>query len=179
RGVPLIPSSVVGAYRQIAIPMRVLLLLIILQAFNSLVRFYNPMLPLIGLMTYLLPLPSFVFAYQLVLRRGEAGIRQFIWGYLVFTLVALTTVFMEYAGYDWSVLGQVGRNLVIFDQYTGKMIKPNSGIFRASEIAAWHAATAGCFVLLLTTTWRKINFQGLLKATIVIALLVGIAVLTG
>ena len=178
RGVPLIPSSVFGAYRQIATPMKVLLLLIILQAFNSFVRFENPMLPLIGLVTYLLPLPSFIFAYQLVLRGGEARIRQFIWGYLVFILLALTTVYLEYAGFDWSVLGQVGGNLLIFDKYSGMVVKPNSGIFRASEIAAWHAATAACFVLLLAT-WRKINFQTLLTAMIVVTLLMGIAMLTG
>src|SRR5262249_28022318 len=178
RGVPLVPSSVVGAYRQIAIPMKVLLLLIILQAFNSLVRFYNPMLPLIGLMTYLLPLPSFVFAYQLVLRGGEACIRKFIWGYLVFTVLALTTVYIEYTGYDWPVLGQVVSHMLIFDENTGKIIRPNSGIYRASEIAAWHAATAGCFVLLLAT-WRKINSRALLKGMIFTALLVGIAMLTG
>ena len=74
------------------------------------------MLPLIGLLTYLLPLPSFIFAYQLALRGGEARIHQFIWGYLVFTLLALTTVYLEYAGYDWSVLGQVGGSLLIFDK---------------------------------------------------------------
>jgi hypothetical protein len=155
-----------------------LLLLIFLEAFNSLVRFYNPMLPLIGLMTYLLPLPSFIFAYQLVLRKGEAAIRQFIWGYLVFIGLALTTVYLEYAGYDWSVLGQVGGSLLIFDKSSGTIVKPSSGIFRASEIAAWHAATAACFVLLLAT-WRKINFRTLLIGMIVATLLLGIATLTG
>ena len=38
--------------------------------------------------------------------------------------------------------------------------------------------TCACFVLLLAT-WRKINFQTLLTAAIVVALLMGIAVLTG
>ena len=58
------------------------------------------------------------------------------------------------------------------------VVKPNSGIFRASEIAAWHAATAACFVLLLST-WRKVNFQTLLTGMIIVIFLVGIAVLTG
>jgi hypothetical protein len=178
RGVPLIPSSMLGAYRQIGAPMKVLLLLITLQAFNSLVRFENPMLPLIGLATYLLPLPSFVFAYQLVLRGGEARIRQFFLGYLVFTLPALITVYLQYVGFDWSVFGDIGVRLLIFDKYSGKLVWPNSGIFRASEIAAWHAATAACFVLLLST-WRKVNFQTLLTGMTIAILLVGIAVLTG
>jgi len=178
RGVPLGPVSLSGAYRQIAAPMKALLLLIILQAFNSLVRFENPMLPAIGLMTYLLPLPSFIFTYQLVLRGGEARIRQFMWCYLAFAGVALTTVYLQYVGFDWSVLGEVGSGLLIYDKSSGTAFKPSAGLFRASEIAAWHAATAACFVLLLST-WRKVNLQTLLTGTTIALLLVGIAMLTG
>jgi hypothetical protein len=79
-------------------------------------------------------------------------------------------------GYDWTVLGQVGGTFKVFER--GELIHSNSGTFRASEIAAWHAMTCGCFVLLLAMS-RKINFQTLLTATIVVTLLVGIAVLTG
>jgi hypothetical protein len=178
RGVPLTPSSMSGAYRQIGAPMKVLLLLITLQAFNSFVRFENLMLPLIGLITYLLPLPSFIFTYQLVLRGGEARIRQFIWGYLVFTVLALITVYLQYIGFDWSVLGEVGGSLLIFDKYSGMVVRPYSGTFRTSEIAAWHAATAACFVMLLST-WRKVNFRTMLTGMTIAILLVGIAVLTG
>jgi hypothetical protein len=178
RGVPLTPGGVVGRYRHVATPMAILLLLIILQAVNSFVRYGNPMLTLIGLVTYLVPLPSFIFAYQLALRGGEASIRQFIKSYLSLTLLALTTVYLQHAGYDWSILGQVGRHFLIFDEQTGAIIQPNSGVFRAAEIAAWHAATAACFVVLLAT-WRKINIQTLLMAIIGVTLLVGIAVLTG
>ena len=110
RGVPLTPNSIFGSYRQVTVPMWLLLLLIILQAFNSFIRFGNPMITLIGLLTYLLPLPSIVFAYQLVLRGGEARIHQFMKGYLLCIMLALTTVYLEYAGYDWPVLGQVGGN---------------------------------------------------------------------
>jgi hypothetical protein len=67
---------------------------------------------------------------------------------------------------------------LIFDEKTGAVVKPNSGSFRASEIAVWHAATAACFVLLLAT-WRKINIQTFLPAIIGVAFLVAIAVLTG
>src|SRR6516164_4766088 len=104
RGVPLTPRGVFGSFRQIAVPMSVLLLLIILEAFNSFIRFGNPMISLIGLLTYLLPLVSIAFAYQLILRGGEARIDQFIRVYLLCTIPALATVYLEYAGYDWPVL---------------------------------------------------------------------------
>src|SRR5262249_54156482 len=107
RGVPLTPGSVVGRDRHVAKPMTLCLLLIILEAFNSLLRFSNPMITLIGLLTYLLPLPSFIFAYQLVLRGGEARLRQFMWIYLSLISLALMTVYLEYAGYGSPVLGEV------------------------------------------------------------------------
>ena len=57
RGIPLTPNSIFRRYRQLAMPFSLLLLLIIVQAFNSYLRFGNPMIPLIGLLTYLLPFP--------------------------------------------------------------------------------------------------------------------------
>ena len=91
--------------------------------------------------------------------------------------LALTTVYLEYAGYDWPVFGQVGGNLIMYDKYVGVII-PHSGIFRASEIAAWHAMACACFIVLLMTL-RKINFSSLLIAMVTVGLLVGIGVLTG
>jgi hypothetical protein len=178
QGVSLAPSSIFGSDRRITTPMWLLLLLIIFEAFNSYAHFGNPMITLIGLLTYLLPLPSIVFAYQLVRYGGEARIHQFITGYLLCTMLVLTTVYLEYAGYDWPVLGSVGGALPIYDQYLDGIIIPHSGIFRAPEIAAWHAMTCACFVLLVVTV-RKFNFWTLLTAAIVVALLLGIGVLTG
>src|SRR5262249_22325624 len=57
RGVSLTPDSIFRSYRQVMTPILLLLLLIVLEAFNSFIRFGNPMVPLIGLLTYLLPVP--------------------------------------------------------------------------------------------------------------------------
>jgi hypothetical protein len=178
QGVPFTPSSMFGRERKIAVAMRLLLLLIVLEAINSFIRFGNPMVTLIGLLTYLLPLPSIVFAYQLVRRGGESRIYQFMKAYLLLTMLALTTVYLEYVGYHSPVLGQIeGNLLLIYEKNVGILI-PHSGIFRAPEIAAWHAMTCACFTLLLLTL-RKFNFWTLLIAAIVVTLLMGIAVLTG
>jgi hypothetical protein len=176
QGVPFTPSNIFGRDRKIAVPMWLLLVLIILEAFNSFARLGNPMIPLIGLLTYLLPLPSIIFAYQLVRRGGEARIYQFMTAYLLCTMLALTTVYLEFAGIHWSVFGQIGKGILIYTK-SGVVI-PHSGIFRAPEIAAWHAMTCACFVLLLFTL-RKFNFLSLLTAAILVTLLIGIAVLTG
>ena len=111
-------------------PFSLLLLLIIVQAFNSYLRFGNPMIPLIGLLTYVLPFLSIVFAYQLVFRQGEFRINQFMKWYIVCIMLALTTVYLEYSGYDWPVLGQVGAKLIIYDRSQVLILPSNSGIFR-------------------------------------------------
>ena len=178
RGVPLNPTDIFERNRRIVMLMWLLLLLIIVQAINSFAHFGNPMITLVGLLTYLLPLPSIVFAYQLVVRAGEARIHQFMRSYLVLIMLALTTVYLEYAGYDWPVFGQVGGNLLIYDKYLNGILVPHSGIFRASEIAAWHAMTCACFIMLLVTL-RRINFWTLSTAAILVALLLGIGILTG
>ena len=178
QGVPLTPSSIFGRDRKIAVPMWLLLLLIIFEAFNSYSHFGNPMITLTGLLTYLLPLPSIIFAYQLVRLGGEARIHQFMTAYVLCTMLALTTVYLEYVGYNWPMLGQVGGNLLIYNKNFGGVLVPHSGIFRASEIAAWHSITCACFALLLVTL-RKFNFLTLLTAAIVVALLIGIGILTG
>ena len=177
RGVSMSPYKVFGGYPRLARPMWILLLLIILEAFNSYARFGNPVISLIGLLTYLLPLPAIVFAYQLVVREGSTPVYQFMTAYVVCTVLALTTVYLEYAGYDWPVFGQVGGNMIMYDKTVGVII-PHSGIFRASEIAAWHAMACACFIVLLMTL-RKINFSSLLIAMVTVGLLVGIGVLTG
>ena len=96
-------------------PFSILLLLVIVQAFNSYLRFGNAMIPLIGLLTYVLPFFSIVFAYQLVFHQGEVRIYQFMKWYIVCIMLALTTVYLEFSGYTWPVLGQVGEKLVIYD----------------------------------------------------------------
>ena len=177
RGVSMSPYKVFGDNPRLARPMWILLLLIILEALNSYARFGNPVISLIGLLTYLLPLPAIVFAYQVVVREGLTPVYQFMKAYVVCTGLALTTVYLEYAGYDWPVFGQVGGNMIMYDKYVGVII-PHSGIFRASEIAAWHAMACACFIVLLMTL-RKINFSSLLIAMVTVGLLVGIGVLTG
>jgi hypothetical protein len=147
------------------------------EALNSLQNFGNLMLPAIGLATYLLPLPAIMFGYQLACRAGAASILRFMSTYLFCVMLALTTVYLEYAGFDWEVLGQVGGGLPLYDETFGKLVS-YAGIFRASEIAAWHAMTCACFALMLLT-YRKINVQTLVTAAVIIAVVMGVGVLTG
>src|SRR6516165_543685 len=77
RGVSLSPKSLFKRHSHLARPILFLLVLIVVQAFNSYLRFENPFITLTGLLTYLLPLPSIICAYQLICRQGEFRINQF------------------------------------------------------------------------------------------------------
>jgi len=178
RGVSLGPNSIVSRHWQFAIPSSLLVLLIIVQAFNSYFRFNNPTMVLIGLLTYVMPLLSIVLAYQLVSRQGEFRIIQFMKWYIVCISLTLTTVYLEFSGYQLPVLGQVGPKFIVYDKFIGAALMSSSGLFRASEIAAWHSMTAACFVVLLMFL-RRTNFTRLLTAAIVVALLIGVGILTG
>jgi hypothetical protein len=159
-------------------PFSLLAFIIIMEAVNSFVRFENPMITGLGLLTYVLSFLSVSFAYQLASHQGEFRIAQFIKWYVISVTLTLTTVYLEFSGYDWSVLGQVGPKLIIFDQTTGVILPSTSGLFRAGEVAAWHAMTAACFVILMVSL-RRITFKRLLTAVVIAALLMAIGTLTG
>jgi len=178
RGVPLSPNNIFRRYSRLTSPFFILLLLIIVQAFNSYLRFGNLMLTSMGVLTYLLPLPAIVCIYQLVSRQGVFRMNQFMKWYVVAAFLALTTVYLEYSGYDWPVLGTVGPQLIIFDHYTGRIMFTFAGIFRAPEIAAWHAMAAASLFMLINFS-RTITFRRVLTVAIVTALLVGLGILTG
>ena len=59
-------------------------------------------------------------------------------------LIMAPSIVMEYAGLDWQVLGDVGEGFRMHEK--GVLLTAHSGFFRASEIAAWHAATSVCFL---------------------------------
>jgi hypothetical protein len=175
--VPMTPNSMYAWQRGLALPVLLTVLLIILQAYHSYVNFGNVMLPMIGLLTYLAPLPAIVFGYQLAVRGGPPRIKQFFKVYLVCTVVALVSVYLEYSGVGWSILGEVGRGQILHERGVA-VVRAIAGTFRASEIAAWHAATCACLCLLLASE-RKLNLQTVLGAAGIILFVLGAGLLTG
>ena len=95
QGVLLSPRIIFRRYRHFAKPFSFFLLLIVAEAVNSFLRFGNPMITLIGLLTYGLPLPAIICAYQLAARQGQLRMNQFIKWYIVCIGLALTTDYFE------------------------------------------------------------------------------------
>jgi hypothetical protein len=175
-GKRLTPNVIQGWKSQMGKPFSLFLVLVGLQAMHSLARFGIPQMTVIGLMVYLAPIPAIVFAYQFALRRGLAGIRTWMWSYVLIAGAALSGVYLEYLGFGWKALGEVGQGLVIYD--VGTVLKAFSGFFRTSEIAAWHTAAVSCFLFVLLIG-RRITLPRLLLAVALIALLASLGVLTG
>src|ERR1700739_2178127 len=74
RGVSLGLGNIYRIDRSMTRSILLMLILIMCEALNSLQNFGNLMLPAIGLVTYLLPLPAILFGYQLACHAGAVSI---------------------------------------------------------------------------------------------------------
>jgi len=176
RGVPL-KLNIVPRWRQeLHTPTMLFLFVLGCQALIALVRYGNLMLPAIGMLFYLSPGLALIMGYHFAVRNGVRGLEKWMRFYLVLSIITLTSVYLQYAGLAWPVLGEVGEGVKIYDM--GTILTAHSGFFRASEIAAWHAATAACFLLLIGTE-ERITLGRVVVATLIVAFLISIGVLTG
>jgi len=152
--------------------------IVLLQALHALVRWGNPLLPVLGLIFYFGPLVALLVAIGYA--RNERMIKKFMITYVVIMVPAALTVFLSlWYSDNWPVLREigsfVGRQLIIYDQ--GTALDSHPGIFRVGEIAAWHAATAASFLLILAIQNKSVAFR--VFVGIVIVFLIGAIILTG
>jgi hypothetical protein len=174
--VPLGPSVIHGWQRNLKAPFALFIAVVLAQALHSYVRFRSPVVPGIGLLVWLAPIPAVVLAYQFAVRRGLAGVRRWMTVYVVAALIALTGVYLEYSGIQSRLLGEIGEGQILYD--LGTALKAHSGFFRASEIAAWHTAAVACFVFTLSLGKRPTLIR-IASALALIAVLVSLGILTG
>lgn len=174
--VPLRPSSIRGWEPQVGTQFSLFVIVVLLQAVHSFVRFGSVAMTGIGLLSYFAALPAIVFAYQYAVRFDITGITRWMWFYVFAASVALFGVYLEYIEVDWAALGEVGEGLIIYD--VSMALKAYSGFFRSSEIAAWHTGTIACFVFLLLVGQRR-SFPRLILAAGLVLFLIGIGALTG
>jgi hypothetical protein len=174
--VPLGPSVIHGWSRNLKTPFSLFVALVIAQAMHSYVSYGSVVVPGIGLLVWLAPIPAVVLAYQFAVRRGLQGVRQWMAIYVCLALVALSGVYFEYSGVDWQTLGEIGEGQLIYD--VGTVLKAHSGFFRASEIAAWHTAAVACFSFTLLLGKRPTFLRTAMVAGLV-AMLVTLGILTG
>ncbi len=152
-----------------------LFLLLALQALNSFGRFGSLQLTAIGLGSYLAPLLGLWlgFNFALVPRR----VHQFLRIYLVLAAVFLVSLVLSYAGFRSELFQEVGQGVEINLTQLGVMIQGYAGLWRSSEVAAWHLAAASCLLLILGARTRR---PELIAAAALLALgIMGVSTLTG
>ncbi len=156
----------------------VFVLIVIFQLINALIRWGNFAVPIFGALFYLGPPLAMLVSYGYA--SGERRLRQYLGFYALVLVPTCLTVFLSPPLQDaWPVLRDIGtfigKELVIYD--IGTALKSYSGVLRSGEISAWHAATAAIFLATLSLTSRGRARR--LIAGILIALLIGVIVLTG
>ena len=175
-GVSLMPSRIYGWKQNLGAPFSAFIAILFLQALHSFAAYGNPMMSGIGLLSYLTPFPALVFTYQLAVRGGPESITRYYIVYLACATVALFTVYLEFSGMQLPIFGEVGVGITLYG--ASGIIKANCGTFRASEIAAWHAAAAAC-LFYLVTAGRKLSVRNILIAAVYIMFALAIGMLTG
>lgn len=172
----IFPNVIVGWYRHLNAPFTAFVLIVVAQAFNSLLRYANPMIPALGLISYLAPFVALGLAFNFMAAGGVERVKSFLSFYFVCASAALATLWLQNFGFDWPILGEVGVGIQITDS-AGTIIA-HSGTFRASEIAAWHAATCSCLAILLTGL-RKVTPTRLIVAILLLVAFASVGILTG
>ncbi len=141
-----------------------------LQFAHSMVRYGNPFVSLIGLLSYTAPFFAIVVGYYMVERSND--IRAFMKVYVVVGFVLSLTVWLSFSGIEMKVFKEVGKGLLIYDQ--GTILRSFSGFMRTGEIAAWHMATSCCFIIVLFFA-SKSRASALLVVLVILFMMAAIA----
>ena len=152
------------------------LTVILLQSLHSLLRFGVPQVTLIGLLNYLVPFIAIIYIAKLRETMDLSEIRKFFRVYLYLAIPAVFTVYLEQAGLESPLFGEVGVGIWITD--LGTILQAYSGIYRAAEIAAWHIFTCAS-LLILMSTYDKPTLLKSIGIFLLVAVLIYIGVFTG
>jgi hypothetical protein len=129
----------------------------------------------IGLLAYLSPLPTLLLAYHY--SAYEKNIFSFIKFYLLASTLMLSGIYLSYFGFDWKVLHTVGESLIAYAP-SGEQLELLPGFLRAPEIAAWHAGTSVCMLIILFVA-QKHNKASIIFAVFLSVFFIFALILTG
>lgn len=129
----------------------ILLLFIALAAVNGIIsyglRYWS--VPVLSLVTYLLPLPAVLIGYAFVNR--EEDLYRFFRFYALVTSVAMIGTVLEYLRVNAPALGLVTMNQQdVLRHIAGINVRMLAGFYRAPDVMAWHAATLTTIGILMT-----------------------------
>jgi len=161
--------------RQLIGVVEIFLTLLLIQTLNSFLSVGSLTLTIIGLGFYLAPLVALWLGFQFALQ--PAAVQRFLRVYLAMAIVFAITIILSYRGVSTPFFNEVGEGVKINIVELGIMQQGYVGLWRSSEVAAWHMGAACCFLLILGISSRRTNLIAL--SSILMVVLLVISTLTG
>lgn len=160
---------------RLRVPIALFVLLVIAQSIAAFFYTGSVFLAGIGLLVYLSPFPALLLAYSFASSPGR--VHAFFWLYVAVSAAMVSGVYLSWLGVDWEILRSVGEPLVVYSLETGEALELPGGFLRSPEVAAWHAASGACVVLMLGLSEGRKD-TGLVSVALVL-FFVGAVMLTG
>jgi hypothetical protein len=121
------------------------------QAMNSFFRFEDIQLTGLGIAFYLAPAVALWAGYEIGC--NPKTLKRLVITYLVLCSIFGISAWLSFRGFDNILLKEVGQGILI--TFEGYSAAGAAGLWRTSEIAAWHLAAAACFSLILAVSSQK------------------------
>jgi hypothetical protein len=121
------------------------------QAMNSFFRFEDIQLTGLGTAFYLAPAVALWAGYEIGC--NPKILKRVVITYLVLCGVFGISAWLSFRGFDNILLKEVGKGILI--TFEGYSAAGAAGLWRTSEIAAWHLAAGACFSLILAVSSQK------------------------
>ena len=136
-------------------------LFVFAQALNAFLRTNSPIVPILGIISYLLPLFSICLTYCFF--RNIHDLEKLVLTYILINIVVACSIYLEWLNIiDWEILKPIGEALRITDsRVSGGILISHAGLMRTSEVAAWHMGSSICatFLLFLSGSYKKLNLM--------------------
>jgi len=150
RGFPLTFRPIHAWNGILRTPLNLFIAAVLVQCMVAYIITESLVIPGIGLIGYLAPLPALLLAYYFA---GDLEqIYTFFKWYIILCMLMLSGIYLSRLGFDWQVLKAVGPGLRIYGNTKLGYIDLPPGFFRAPEIAAWHGGAAICLLIVLAVS---------------------------
>jgi hypothetical protein len=128
------------------------------QAMNSFLRFGDIRLMGLGVAFYVAPAVALWAGYEVGC--NPRALQRTIITYVVFCSLFGISAWLDFRGLDSVLFQEVGKGILItFEGFSAAGV---SGLWRTSEVAAWHLAAGACFSITLAVSTQERGKQTLL-----------------
>jgi hypothetical protein len=128
------------------------------QAMNSFLRFGDIQLMGLGIAFYMAPAVAIWAGYEVGC--SPKALQKVIITYLALCSLFAISAWLDFRGLDSILFQEVGEGILI--TFQGFSAAGVSGLWRTSEVAAWHLAAGACFSIVMAVSAQRRDTQVLL-----------------